>query len=255
MSATPFMQLYVGDYLADTIDLTTEQHGAYLLLLITMWRNDASLPNDPKKLARIARVHPPRWSKVWGAIEHFFDVSGDRITNKRLSKEHEKARHKSRSCAQNGSKGGAAKALKNNETHIANVSASPQHSQNTEVREKEEANASSKKRGSRLSADWALPKAWGEWAVSEEGLPEADVRREADKFRDYWTGVAGAKGVKLDWLATWRGWIRKAADDRRKSQARPTAQASTDIGAVRVRPDGARQVYMGNGVGWVVQHA
>lgn len=28
-----------------------------------------------------------------------------------------------------------------------------------------------------------------------------------------------------------------------------------DIGAVRVRPDGARQVYMGNGVGWVVQHA
>lgn len=75
---------------------------------------------------------------------------------------------------------------------------------------KEEAKASSqKKRGTRLPADWQLPREWGEWALSEQ-WPESVIRAEADKFRDYWHSVAGQKGVKLDWLATWRNWMRNS---------------------------------------------
>lgn len=62
--------------------------------------------------------------------------------------------------------------------------------------------------GSRLPADWALPIEWMTWAVSER--PELNAQAEADRFRDYWHGVAGAKGRKADWQATWRNWIRNA---------------------------------------------
>jgi len=66
-------------------------------------------------------------------------------------------------------------------------------------------------RGSRLPKDWTLLKAWGEEAmrVDPTWTPE-HVRFEAEKFRDYWVGVAGKAGVKLDWLATWRNWVRNA---------------------------------------------
>lgn len=133
MSQTPFMQLYVGDYLADTLHLTTEQHGAYLLLLMTMWRNGASLPNDAAKLARICRVSPKRWPQIWSEIAEFFTVEGDTITQLRLSKEHQKAVSISQERKTAASLGGKAKALKDKEARLANGSDLPCHSQKPEV--------------------------------------------------------------------------------------------------------------------------
>lgn len=68
-------------------------------------------------------------------------------------------------------------------------------------------------RGSRLPGDWTLPDGWGEEgnrARAEEGLPPVNPKSEAGRFRDYWHAQAGQKGVKLDWLATWRNWCRNA---------------------------------------------
>lgn len=97
-----------------------------------------------------------------------------------------------------------------------------------EIREEEEteANASAKKIGSRLPADWRLPKALGDWAVSQ-GMSEAEARQEADKFRDYWIGIPGKGGVKLDWSATWRNWVRKAIADR--SRIKPFQKSDADM--------------------------
>lgn len=76
------MQLYVADYLGDTRHLTTEQHGAYLLLLMTMWRSDGILPNCDKKLARITGCTPTRWSKIKADVLEFFDsVDGGLTSN------------------------------------------------------------------------------------------------------------------------------------------------------------------------------
>lgn len=136
MADAPFMQLYVGDYLSDTLHLTTEQHGAYLLLLMTMWRAGAKLPNDPAKLARICRVTPKRWPSVWAEISSFFTVENGEITNHRLTKEHKKAVSISQERKTAGRKGGEAKALKNKEHGVANATdlpdVLPKHSQISE---------------------------------------------------------------------------------------------------------------------------
>ncbi|HYC66661.1 YdaU family protein [Brevundimonas sp.] len=127
MSA-PFMQLYVADYLGDTRHLTTEQHGAYLLLLMAMWRADGRLPNDPKKLARIVCCTPSRWAKIGGDVLEFFDVDGDDLTNARLGLELEIAQEKSIKRARSGRLGARANALKRLKGTPANDDVLLQHS-------------------------------------------------------------------------------------------------------------------------------
>jgi uncharacterized protein YdaU (DUF1376 family) len=62
----------------------------------------------------------------------------------------------------------------------------------------------------RLSPDWQLPKAWGEWTLENMAWGESSVRLEAEKFKDYWIAKGGREACKLDWEATWRNWCRSA---------------------------------------------
>lgn len=86
------------------------------------------------------------------------------------------------------------------------------------------------KRGSRLPADWQLPKPWGEWAMQEKPAWAADdVRRCSEKFRDHWLAKSGQGATKVDWQATWRNWVRNEGDPplARASPSRINAQAAT----------------------------
>jgi hypothetical protein len=64
-----------------------------------------------------------------------------------------------------------------------------------------------RQRGARLPSDWCLPDEWASWAKDER--PDLDPSVTASKFRDYWAAKPGAAGRKLDWLATWRNWVRE----------------------------------------------
>lgn len=86
-----------GDaYLADTTHLTTEEHGAYLLLMLAAWRqDDCHLPSDDRKLARITGLSLRKWNAMKPVILEFWQVSGDRIFQARLLKEWHFVRQKS----------------------------------------------------------------------------------------------------------------------------------------------------------------
>lgn len=58
-------------------------------------------------------------------------------------------------------------------------------------------------------------------AVVEAGISRQVAEREAERFRDYWLAAPGAKGLKRDWLATWRTWCRRAIEGQRSSTGPP----------------------------------
>ena len=71
--------------------------------------------------------------------------------------------------------------------------------------------------GHRLTRDNVDRDAWLAWAVSNSNLSHAEASVELDKFIDYWLALAGSKGLKANWMATWRNRVRYVNEAKRLS--------------------------------------
>jgi uncharacterized protein YdaU (DUF1376 family) len=119
------MPLWNGDILADTLEMDATEFGAFLLLIIAQWqRKGESLPDDQKRLQRVARVGRA-WPKVWANIERYFDRDEKGVYSAKCRILHQNVALKTIVNSQNGARGGAAKALIAKETGLANATNSP----------------------------------------------------------------------------------------------------------------------------------
>lgn len=82
-----WMPLWIGSYLADTMTLTTQQHGAYLLLLFAYWRNRGPLDDDDEDLASIVKASASEWKKLRAKLTKFFTIEGGTWAHTRADKE------------------------------------------------------------------------------------------------------------------------------------------------------------------------
>lgn len=73
--ADAWMPLWIGDYLADTMGLSTAQHGAYLLLIMAYWRDGQALPDDDDFLRGITKTERGEWKRMRPVIARFFTVA------------------------------------------------------------------------------------------------------------------------------------------------------------------------------------
>ena len=85
MAEFPVLPIMTDALIADTTHMTAEEMGAYVRLLVAMWRHGAHLPNKPAELARIAGVTPRRWNKISERVLRPMTKNGEIIAQKRLT--------------------------------------------------------------------------------------------------------------------------------------------------------------------------
>lgn len=95
---------------------------------------------------------------------------------------------------------------------------------NTETLAEAKPATKDRKIGTRIPKDWTPSQQDIDFAI-ENGFARSKIPKMRDEFVDFWVGVSGKAGVKLDWPATWRNNVRKLVDLR--GNAKPRAQNST----------------------------
>lgn len=98
MAELPFFPMAIDAYLADTRHLSDAEHGRYHLILYELWRApNRRLPNDDEWLARkFCRSVEQVKSELRPLISEFCKCDGNWITQKRLTKEFERAKRVTR---------------------------------------------------------------------------------------------------------------------------------------------------------------
>jgi uncharacterized protein YdaU (DUF1376 family) len=218
MSGRPWYKRCGADFIEGTMGLSLEEKGAYSLCLDLIYSYGGPIADDPRWIAGVCGVSLRKWAALRErliATGKLISVDG-RLRNVRADKEliiSEKTPRKVDETSVKGQRNVAENAPASNENNGLECSI---REDKIRAEKKEKPTGFSAKRGSRLPDDW-MP---DEVFARSEGLSASEAVREGEKFRDYWNGQPGQKGVKLDWQATWKNWVRKAADDRPGKSAR-----------------------------------
>lgn len=225
-----YYQHHIGDFIKDTSFLTNEEIGIYLKLIWLYYDSEKPLPNNLFELGMKTGTRDNQ-EVLEGLLGMFFvlDEQNKCWNHIRCDKEIEHYKQQLTTASKAGKASALKRAMNKNPTSVEQAlderSTEAQPTNNQQPITINHKPIKENKRGSRLPQDWFLSKAMGEWATQER--PDLDVRQVAEQFKDYWVAQAGQKGVKLDWDATWRNWVRNT------KAVKPNPY---DIGRITVAP-------------------
>jgi len=100
-----WMPVYIGDYLRDTMGLTAQEHGAYLLLLMRYW-TERQLTDDMDELLATARLPVDARPVLEKVLGRYFTHEDGCYRQKRADRELERAAGVNRRNQENGRRGG-----------------------------------------------------------------------------------------------------------------------------------------------------
>lgn len=200
-----YYQFHIGDYRAATSHLSNEEDLAYRRLLDMYYDSESPIPTDIDWVSRRLRLGS---DVVTSVLKDMFEPTEKGWVNKRADDEIQAYRAFKLKQQTNGKRGGRPKKTQ------AKPTANPEQTQHepkkslttnqepiTIVEAKQP-----QSRGTRLPADWTPSEDQIAFCLAER----SDLNPVAigNRFRDYWIAQPGSKGVKLDWNATWRNWVR-----------------------------------------------
>lgn len=227
------MPLYVADYLADTGHLSAAEHGAYLLLIMHYWQNGA-LPNEDRRLARIARMSPAEWEDSRETLADLFSKNWThkRIDEELVAAEEISAKAKAKAEKRWGKSGNAA----------GDAAALPQHmpqecqSQSPTTIEAIAPIVERAKRKTRISENWQ-PSVAGLEAAAKRGLTSQALQRERSRFVAHHISKGN---VMASWDHAWITWLDspyRQANSTGPPQRSPSGRSSLLAALDEVIPD------------------
>ena len=202
-----YYSFHVSDYIHDTAHLSIYEDLAFRRLLDLYYTSEKPIPNKTHEVSRRIRLTNNE-SAVVSVLEEFFtfDEQRDCWVHKRCDKAIADYQAKAERNRVVGKLGGRPKSNPN--ANPEKTQTVTKHNPNQEPITNNHKPIDKPQRGSRLAHDWVLTKSLGEWAQAER--PDLNIRQIAEQFKDYWIAQPGQKGVKLDWSATWRNWVRNS---------------------------------------------
>jgi len=192
-----YYQFSIGDYRAATAHLSNEEDLAYRRLLDMYYDTEQKIPLDTQWIARRIRVEA---SVIRDVLNDMFVKHEDGYFHARCAdviKQYHAMAEKNRA---NGRLGGRKKNPIGSESQPiakATINQEPITNNQKPIVEKRQV-------ATRLPKDFVFPKEWADFCIQQR--PDLNLQQTFDSFRDYW--IAAPKGTKLDWMATWRNWVR-----------------------------------------------
>jgi len=202
----------LGDYAKKTGRLTMLQHGAYTLLIDSCYDREV-FPTLEQAIEWTWASTEAEVDAVKFVLGRFFtlDKEGqyvqDRILEELLNY------HKNADINKRIAEEREAKRREKSTKREQVVDEAPPNQEPITINQEPKVKT---QRGSRLPTDWTLPDEWADWAEKER--PDLLVYKTAESFKDFWISKPGAGGVKLDWHATWRNWVRSQKQSFAKAQ-------------------------------------
>jgi len=195
-----YFQFNIGDYIKNTLHLSVMEDIAYRRLLDLYYDSEQPIPNDIPRVSRRLRMD---CEVVQSVLNEFFELTESGYRNHRADLEISDYHDYLAKQKANGLKGGRPKKTQLKPTVNPDLTQNnPKHKQANTNQEP----VVKQNRGSRLQPDFCLTDDWKEFCRIERS--DLDPQKVFDGFKDYWIAKPGQQGVKLDWLATWRNWVR-----------------------------------------------
>jgi uncharacterized protein YdaU (DUF1376 family) len=198
-----YYQFNIGDYSSHTRHLTLVEDAIYRRLLDLYYLHERPLNAG---IAAVARQIDARdnEAEVKIILEEFFQLTEDGWINLRADKEIEHFHSKIEQASKAGRASAEARANKRATPVATDVQPTNNHKPITN--NQEPLTIVKAARASRLPQDWQPNDRM--LAFCENERPDLNPTEVSATFRDYWHSQAGQKGVKADWEATWRNWVR-----------------------------------------------
>ena len=178
--------MWIGAYLADTMHLTTLQHGAYFLLLIAYWRERAALPDDDDQLRSITKLERSEWRATRPVLAKFFKVDAGVWWHKRVEHEIAVAEARSKKAAEKASKAAQARWGASPEQSTSNAPSIPQALPKKVLEEcptPSPTSSPSSKKISKASPSHPSPEGFAEFWLA---WPKNDRKQDKAKCLEYW---------------------------------------------------------------------